>query len=568
MTLPILRRRALALSCSILLLLSCRTAKGQNYFSDFELTTKTGYALDTLAIDGYSWALEEAVVTNHASDVKNGQRAVRFRHGNSSASMIMTQDKNNGLGRIAFYYARSAFAGDRTGATPNLVVDYSTDSGLTWQNIDTLSLAGKDSLTAYQSDTLNIPGSVRLKIYTTGSGSGKRLNLDDLLVTPYVLRRHLELLAWSPRDSGIHPATDTLTLTFDENIALSSGTITLHETSGSGSIQTITIPSGQVTVKDSGVTIRGIMLQQKSAYYILLTEACFTNATGTLPNPAISDSTYWTFYTADTSTIRPIREMDEHFTLCSDSLTATGLFRQYSIAGRRIWQCTPEGREDSFAIGMLGGIAQGLSETNNDWLISTAPLDLSAMSEPLLSFWQKKRYEGFIERDIRISTDYKGTGDPEVAHWQILEVQAMTASPANYWTPVTDISLDSIKYQPFYLAFTYRCDTSGAYEILYDDILISNKTLFLPATKQDGFEARLITPDPGVSSFRLRISSSEHAPLLYQVVEASGRSLFQGTLTLHKGVHIYDIPGGSFASGLYYIQLWQKETRKVLKAFR
>ncbi len=541
-------------------------AKGQNYFCDFENVSKSSYTLDTILINGYYWALNETTITTHTSDMKNGQKSARLRHSaGNNTFMTMVEDKINGLGFISFLYARSDFSGDRTGNAPELILQYSTDQGNNWISIDTISFDGVDTLSLYQSDNLDITGNIRIRLFTRGNGTGKRINIDDLLITPFVIITHVSPVAFLPEGEEIDPATDSLVIVFDHDIIQGSGKLTLYNRNEQKG-ETISFPSAQVYIKDSTAYIRNILLKNHASYFVLLDEGCFTNSSGLLPNYAIEDTALWTFTTADTSSPEPFTDLQESFTICDDTAGLLGLFRPYSITGIRHWKCSSDGREDSAAVSMLGGIAKGIAEENTDWLISRAPFDFSGMPTPVLSLWQKRRYDGHIERDMRISTDYKGKGAPEDAHWEILEVQAMTSLPAFYWTPITGILLDSLKHKPFYLAFTYRSTTEEAFELLYDDMTITNEPLNLSGTTDPYFKVRT-AGTCGSCCIPLYIYSETATSVIAEVIHITGKKYAEKNIRIQAGVNKPVIEYDGCAPGIYVIRITHNGQAHILKYF-
>src|SRR5690606_5775712 len=102
--------------------------------------------------------------------------------------------------------------------------------------------------------------------------------------------------------------------------------------------------------------------------------------------------------------------------------TEMGVFVSYSEVGaNNTWRCSRFGRNkstsgaDSFAVYINGGSGAGVSNANKDWLISKAPFDFSAMNQPMLSFWQNRRFAGNVTRKVVVSTDYIAGTDPSAA---------------------------------------------------------------------------------------------------------------------------------------------------------
>jgi hypothetical protein len=98
------------------------------------------------------------------------------------------------------------------------------------------------------------------------------------------------------------------------------------------------------------------------------------------------------------------------------------------------------------------------------WLISPV-LDLTNVTTPVLSFstWTKYTDSGFPDPlEVKISTNYSGTGDPALATWSPIQCTlAPSNSGGNVFTPSGDISLSAL-HQPVYVAFRYRSSGTGS----------------------------------------------------------------------------------------------------------
>ena len=544
--------------------LGFKESYAQTYSLNFENVSKSNYALDTITINGYRWALRESVIGSSASDLKNGAKAARIRNAlGDTVHMQMIDDKPDGLGTISFQYARSNFGGDRTGIAPKLAISYSTDFGLSWTNIDTIDFANVDTLASYVSAPINVPGNVRLQFRTAGGSAGKRINIDDIDISGFVIINNISIIDKSPIGLAISPAVDSLTILFDNTIAAGIGEINVYEV-GMSQPQTFTIPSAQITIQDSTAIIHGVQLANNATYYVNVSAGAFTNTMGLTPNLAIDDDITWRFTTADTVLPLPLTALHETFSACDDS-TALGLFYQYNAVGERRWRCNTSGLLDSSGISMLGGIADGVSEVNMDWLISKSPFDFSAMSTPFLSLWQRRNYDGQVNRDIRISTDFAGTGNPEMATWHTIEVQAMTAAPTYYWTLVTNISLDSIKHTPFYLAFTYSNTTAGAYEVVYDDIRVTNEPVVNIKNSAEDKIGITLLGKATANQIPLKITSNRASEITLGIIDLLGRKLGQKRVKLDKGINIITMSSLALSKTMYIISAHDDLSQTAIK---
>jgi len=534
------------------------------YAVDFENVSKPNYGLDTVNISGYAWVFMETVVTSAASDMKNGLKAARLRNSSTTpAYMEMIADKPLGVSIISLLYSRSDFAGDRTGVASRIELAYSSNQGLTWLAVDTIDFNGIDTLTLYQSDSINIEGPVRIRLKQISGAAGKRVNIDDIVITSYVIPTHLYLQYKWPDVPGIEPSVDSMVLEYDQAVVPDSGIIQLIKYPYIP-VQEIQVPGPGITVSGNRVVVAPVYLSNATSYHVEITEGAFKSATAALPNEAIADSSTWTFATADTIVPQPMFSLNETFTHCQEPLWTLGVFHAYNIQGQRAWFCSESGRTDSAAASMLGGIADGISEPNEDWLISDAPIDVLAFATPFLSFWQKRMYDGVVQRDVRISFDYDGKSDPLQANWEVLEVQAMTSAPAPYWTPVADINLQAYKHAPFYLAFTFACDAGGSYQLFYDDIQIMNEPLSIRETTVGEADISIIG---SATSYHvaLRVAASQSDHLDLHIWDIGGRKVHRAQLWVPAGEQRYglDLPG--LSKGVYFIQVKGSRQYQVLK---
>jgi hypothetical protein len=149
---------------------------------------------------------------------------------------------------------------------------------------------------------------------------------------------------------------------------------------------------------------------------------------------------------------------------------------QYSVTGPQVWACTTFGRSAtdptaSAANGVqMNGYASG-NIPNEDWFISPA-FNLSAYNFPLLSFWSRTAFNG-PSLQVRVSTTYSGTGDPNAATWTTLNAQ-LPATGSDVWTQTAGVNLAAYKGAKVYVAFVYTSTSSAAARWTLDDIALTN----------------------------------------------------------------------------------------------
>lgn len=144
--------------------------------------TKTAYASGTLSLSAKSWDMTEALIGTDANDWKNGLRSARLR-GYGVSRMTLLEDLADGLGSVSFGYRRYG-----TDAQVDWIVECSTNGGAGWIPVGSAFTAPAGDEVQPFSESMNVPGPVRLRIKRAtedGATANKRLNIDDLYITPY-----------------------------------------------------------------------------------------------------------------------------------------------------------------------------------------------------------------------------------------------------------------------------------------------------------------------------------------------------------------------------------------------
>lgn len=159
--------------------------ESDDYFIDFEDVFKSGYAKDILTIQNIDWKLENFLIGTSENDMKKGARSARGRHQDTPALFEMQEDLAGGLGELSFLYARSNFSNDRSPTSPQLVAEYSLNEGASWiQAGNIIQTDSVDDMTLFKTE-INEAGSFRVRIRSTTGSSGRRFNIDNLLITKY-----------------------------------------------------------------------------------------------------------------------------------------------------------------------------------------------------------------------------------------------------------------------------------------------------------------------------------------------------------------------------------------------
>lgn len=548
----------------LFLLLSERMANAQLY--PYTVTFETGRthpavksysAADTVWCDSIPWTMPGTYLgTMTNNDFAIGNHAARMRLTNNSsgnpAYMEMLENLPFGTQSIRFYAA--VYGSDIGG---KLLVLASTDSGQSWQPIsDTIDIAVTHDSAMFIALNPAIQQPVRFKIQKINMDDS-RIDVDSIVFTQFGSGLRLLMTSLTPTGTHVSIYTDSLTLKFDHPVHAAQGNLILHRQEGGQ--QTIDLSSSLVSLQDSLAIIHGIQLQDDSHYYVLLPDSAFADTTDNLYSMVVSDSMFWYFTTEDTimmPPIPPLQELNETFLACNEAQNLMGMFKAISRKGNQNWTCTPEGHLDSFAVTISGGFGQGVSAENEDWLISELPFDLSAMATPILSFWQKGIYDGNVERSIKISFDYTGNGVPFAGsvHWRTLNIPGISSEPASDWELMNGIDLSAFKDSVFYLAFTYACQTDGAYRLYYDDIRIQQENTGITDNKVMETGAKVL----GFADhqrLQLQIVAKAQADLNIYGYDLQGRILFERPLSVKQGIGNYTITIPEMSAGMYFLKL-------------
>ncbi len=150
-------------------------------------------------------------------------------------------------------------------------------------------------------------------------------------------------------------------------------------------------------------------------------------------------------------------------------------FTTYSASGSQVWVCTTFGRNSTNGVN-ISGFATSAQE-NEDWLISPS-LQIASIDLPVLRFWSRGEFSG-PTLELLISTDYPGTGDPNLYTWTTID--ATFPSLNNTWTLTDGIDLTAYKASAnLHIAFRYKSSAEyGAARWSVDDVDITNRSMLL-----------------------------------------------------------------------------------------
>lgn len=144
---------------------------------DFELGTKTAYAVGDVAFSSGTWTLNDALVGTSTSDPKNGTKSIRTRN---SGTVTMKFDRTDGASTVTVKHAKYG-----TDANSTWGLWYSTNSGSLWSQVGSSVTTSATTLQT-ASFTVNKTGRIRFEIRKT-DGTANRVNFDDFTINDYVI---------------------------------------------------------------------------------------------------------------------------------------------------------------------------------------------------------------------------------------------------------------------------------------------------------------------------------------------------------------------------------------------
>lgn len=151
------------------------------------------------------------------------------------------------------------------------------------------------------------------------------------------------------------------------------------------------------------------------------------------------------------------------FETCSDFEIPVGFIEEFVTGSKtdRGWGCRPFGRDGG--TGVQASAFGGEDGDDNAWLIMD-PIDADAFGEISINFWMESFFSGPGEIKVLYSSDYSGSGDPQVgATWtELADVTAeLPAGGSQVFTEVTTAPCD-MSGSSVYIAFQYVGGSSSA----------------------------------------------------------------------------------------------------------
>ena len=148
-----------------------------------------------------------------------------------------------------------------------------------------------------------------------------------------------------------------------------------------------------------------------------------------------------------------------------------GNWTTISVVGDQVWD-----RENSYGIGGSPCAAMtgydGQPYDNEDWLISPS-MNFTDYENESMNFSSAMNYSG-PDLELKISTDYSGSGDPNAATWTDLTF-IMPPGGSWDWIESGNVSLSAYDDPSVYVAFKFTSTTAGSATWELDEISINGE---------------------------------------------------------------------------------------------
>jgi len=198
---------------------------------------------------------------------------------------------------------------------PSYTVEYSVNGGLDFTDTDLIiNNEFLESSSNWKTLSFTLPEPVAVAanqfLVRVTRVTGERIMIDDFQWTfvPSADETAPSIVSLSPSNGLTAALTNTaLTIQYNEPvIAGTSGALTVRKTSDNSVVETITLPSEQVSTNGpNGIVRLSSLLDTSTSYYVDVDAGFFTDAANN-PAPAVSGATEWTFTTEAPDTTGPV----------------------------------------------------------------------------------------------------------------------------------------------------------------------------------------------------------------------------------------------------------------------
>jgi hypothetical protein len=389
-------------------------------------------------------------------------------------------------------------------------------------------------------NNLSGPITIRISALDASTGSGNRAStaIDDFT------------LNWSPSTAPLLTPTPSA-LAFGNTAIGSTSTPKTYSLAAFNitSPTTLTATGDFLLSKDGAAYSKSLVYQASelasaATVYVAFAPTAVGPATGSISNSNASATTKTV--TLSGAGFDPTNT-NFSFDNCTGNTALSDGWKQYSVNGAQVWACTAFGHDKTDASGVasaangvqVNGYANGINNTNEDWLISPS-LNLAGTTYPLLSFWSRTAFNGDPLR-LLVSTNYSGTGDPNAAGVVWTDLNAtFPVQGSDRWTQTANIDLTGYKPSRVYVAFVYNSTIDQGARWTIDDVVLTNST----------------TPAPPAVRTNLTDVNFGYQPVntaAVQSLNVTGTNLTGNlTLTASNGVFQLSKDGSAFSNAISY----------------
>ncbi|GEO10415.1 T9SS-dependent choice-of-anchor J family protein [Segetibacter aerophilus] len=452
-------------------------------------TAKTVWSNTTGAFKNFASADGLTTASTAADQNASTDRALGVRQtgafGDPGAAFVLQLANTNGITGLSLTFKLQSL--DATSArSVNWVVDYGVGAApASFTAVATQPTVLTTGNSTFSNNTVTVnfgsaldnkSDNVWIRIVTlapsTGAGNRPTTGIDDFQLNYSQGGSDVtapSVISFSPANNAnnVVSTLSSASLTFDETIQKGTGTIVLKKAADMSIVQSTDVTSPSVTVSGNTVSFP-ISLSPNTAYFIEITNGAFKDIAGN-NYAGITGTTGWKFTTGSLL-------FSASFSTCTSSLTDG--FTQYSVTGAETWVCTTFGRDANNSPSgsapngvQINGFSGGTNVPNEDWLISPA-LNLTATTYPLLTFYSRTAFNG-SPLQLKVSTNYTGSGDPRLASWTDINGRFPTQA-SDTWTISSQINLSAFKESNVYFAFVYNSTNEEGARWTLDDISVDN----------------------------------------------------------------------------------------------
>ncbi len=235
--------------------------------------------------------------------------------------------------------------------------------------------------------------------------------------------------------------------------------------------------------------------------------------------------------------------IDEGFDVCPSSD-----FQTFSVIGSNDWICDTY-NNNSY---MKANAYQG-DTASNDWLISPA-INLTQTQDEFISFRSWTKYWDALYPSLKLlySTDYIGSGNPELANWDKLSYN-FPGENSSEWVESGNIDISKIEDDKVYFAWHYISTGVVANECsmwYVDDILIKGKKLFTEVETPEYLDFHLY-PNPAQTFCFIELDNKMKGNFnMLEVINVSGKALLRENISENTQINT-----SGFAKGIYIVRI-------------